>query len=120
MPVNYIPHPIQAIGNQFLPGGRALNTDYQNLTLRPILVIITTQHTTVANNDCRVIYYTGLAGWPVMNWVTSAGYVLAAPIGVALHCSVSFLVAPGEYYHARQDDAGGNVSALNRWWEINL
>ena len=119
MPVNYIPHPIQAIGNQFIPGGRALNTDYRNLTLRPILVIITVWHVTVAANRCRVNFYTGNAGWPFMNWASSGGY-LVAPIGVTTHSTTTLIIAPGEYYYARQDDLGGNVSALNRWWEINL
>lgn len=114
MPVYYIPHPIRAEAFGALP--RAYGVVYQNLRLRPIVVVVTTQHTTVgAGAACRVIGYIDNVTPPATP-CAYAGYLTSVGIGV-LHTVMSFHVPPGWYYQVIQQAAGGNANALNQWWE---
>lgn len=117
MPVQYIPHPLQA--NYTNPVGRALNTVYQNLTLRPIMVLVTCWHV-VGNiaNTCRVIAYIGVPNPPV-TWVGSGGHFVPGALSTT-HSFLTFLVPPGWRYRVVTNDGVGNASQLNLWDEIEL
>lgn len=118
MPVNYIPHPIRALAADVL-GARALGVNYQNATLRPLLVFITCWHVVGnAANACRSVVYLENATPP---WLPAAygGYLNPPGIGT-LHSFQAIMVPPGWYYRIQDLSGVGNVSQLNEWWEINL
>ena len=115
MPVHYIPHPIRAEAYDLIPG-RAYAVVYQNLRLRPIVCVVTSQHTTVgAGAICQVVAYTDPAT-PPANPCGYGGFIVSTGIGVT-HSLISFHVPPGWYYQVLQAAGGGNVNALNEWWE---
>ena len=96
MPVRYIPHPIRADAYDLI-AVRAYGVVYQNLRLRPIVVVVTSQHTTVgAGAACRAIAYIDQVT-PPGNPVGYSGYLVSVGIGV-LHGALSFHVPPGWYY----------------------
>jgi len=118
VPVRYIPHPIRAIINDLIPG-RAYGVVYQNLTLRPIFVIVTSQHTSGGGGQrARAIAYVQNAT-PPTNPCDYSGWLLS-PGAATLHGVCSFFVPPGFYYQVLSDVLGGGANALNEWWEINL
>lgn len=118
MPVNYIPHPIRAIANDLL-GARAYAVTYQNLTLRPLLVFITSWHIVGnAANACRVVGYMENVT-PPWNPIGYGGY-LNPPALATTHSFLGFIVPPGWYYRILDLSGVGNVSQINEWWEINL
>ena len=118
MPVDYIPHPIRAIPNDMI-AARALNVNYQNATLRPLLVDVTTQHTVVAAAICRAIAYLQNVTPPgaARSYV---GWLIAPAAGQTYHGYMAFIVPAGWYYRVQAFNAGGNAIALNEWWETNL
>ena len=117
MPVEYIPHPIKADAYDLI-ATRALNVNYQNTTLRPISVQVTVQFNIVAAAQARAILYIDPTT-PPANASAYCGY-LTAPIGVVFHGYMEILVPPGWYYRVQPFVGGGNVAALNEWWEIHL
>ena len=116
MPVQYIPKPIKA--EQQVIGARAYLVNYQNATLRPIMVVVTSWHITVGAGACRVIGYNGAVN-PAGVWQASGGYFVS-PIGVTNHSLLSFLVPAGYWYRVDNNDIGGNLSQINLWREIQL
>lgn len=115
MPVQYIPHPIRAEAYDLILA-RAYGVVYQNLRLRPIVVVVTSQHTMVgAGALCRTIGYLANVT-PPGNVVGFSGF-LTAPGASVYHGVLVFHVPPGWYYQVLQQAAGGNANALNEWWE---
>lgn len=127
MPVEYIPHPIQAIRNQY-PPGRALDPTlgayvnvYQNLRLRPISVQVSVECLrAVGVNNARYVAYTG-AGPNPADVAGYGGFRGAAGIPPCFaHFYTEFMVAPGQYYRVAMDQGAGNMVALNIWIEVWL
>ena len=125
MPVNYIPHPIQAVrttpARALDPGIGAFINVYQNLRLRPISVQVSISCTkNVVANDARAIGYTGAGANPA-NTEAYAGYRGVAGSSVQYaHFYLEFMVQPGLFYRVAADQGVGNVVALNEWVEIEL
>jgi len=115
VPVKYTPHPIRADAFD-VTGVRAYAGNYQNNRLRPIVVVVTSQHTAVgAGAACRAVGYIDPTT-PAANAVAYSGW-LAAPGAATLHGVLSFHVPPGWYYRVLSLVAGGNANFLNEWWE---
>lgn len=118
MPVRYIPHPIRAEAYDLILA-RAYAGNYQNLRLRPIMVLVTSQHNAVGLGDqARTIAFidpTTPAGAAV-----SYSGMLAAPGACQVQGILVFLVPPGWYYRVLAFVGGGGTNALNEWWEYWL
>lgn len=125
MPVEYIPHPIQAIrttpARALDPNLGAFVNVYQNLRLRPILCQVSVECTkAIVGNDARFVAYTGPGANPA-GVSGYGGYRGLAGSGVQFgHFYTAFLVAPGLYYRVAADQGAGNTVALNIWVEIEL
>jgi len=118
VPVQYIPHPIRAIARDEI-GARAYGVIYQNLNLRPFLVLNTNQHTIGnAANRCRC-YARVDPTTPPGGAIAYSGYLNPPGLGV-LHGFMAFIVPAGNYYDIVSDAGAGNGNALNEWWEIDL
>lgn len=118
MPVEYIPHPIQARAVDQI-AVRAYAGNYQNTTLRPIMVLVTSQHTAGgAGQAARAIGYIDPTT-PAGSAVAYSGWLLSPGAGT-LHGIIVFLVPPGWYYRVLSFVAGGGANALNEWWEYFL
>lgn len=118
MPVNYIPHPIQANSRDEL-GARAYGVTYQNLNLRPFLVLCTSQHTVGnAANQARCYAEIGAAA-PPGNILAYCGHLNPPGLGI-LHGFLAFLVPAGWFYRVISLAGAGNGNALNEWWEVDL
>lgn len=127
MPVEYIPHPIRAVRNQY-PPGRALDPNlgafvnvYQNITLRPISVQVSCECT--RNNvlqNARFVAYTGAGPNPI-DVAAYGGFRGGAGMTPCFaHFYTEFMVGPGLYYRVAADVGAANVVALNIWVEIEL
>lgn len=125
MPVEYIPHPIQAVRTVPVraldPTLGAFVNVYQNLRLRPVSVQVSVECTkAVIGNDARFVAYTGVGANPT----DVSGYGgfrgLAGTAQQFAHFYLEFLVEPGLYYRVAADQGVGNTVALNIWVEIEL
>ena len=125
MPVEYIPHPIQALRTVPVraldPTLGAMVNVYQNLRLRPISVQVSVQcNKLIPANWARFVAYTGAGPNPA----DVAGYGgFWAQAGTAIqhaHFYLEFMVEPGQYYRVAANQGAGNVVALNIWVEIEL
>lgn len=117
MPVRYIPHPIRADAFDLI-GARAYAGNYQNLRLRPIVVVVTSQHTSGGvGSQARAIAYIDPPPGPAANAVGYSGWLNAPGAGRILQGIVSFHVPPGYVYRVLSIVAGGGGNALNEWWE---
>jgi len=121
VPVRYIPHPIRAIPiDGIVVLGRAYGVNYQNATLRPLMVIVTSQHTVGgAGQQARQMGAMDPPPGPAASAVAYGGYLNSPGAGV-LHSQITFIVPAGWFYQIFSLVAGGGVNALNEWWEINL
>ena len=120
MPVEYIPHPIKANAFDRI-AVRAYAGVYQNLTLRPIMVLVTSQHTSGGvGGAARAIAYIDPPPGPGGNAVGYSGWLNTPGAGRVLHGQITFLVPPGWFYRVLSLVAGGGANALNEWWEYEL
>jgi len=127
VPVQYIPHPIQAVYNN-VTGARALDPTpasyinvYQNTTLRPILVIVSCQCAWFAPaNESRYIAYIGAGALPADPAGYSGYWRLPGTQPDYAHFSLTFTVGAGLYYRVAEDAPGANFVILNTWIEVNL
>lgn len=119
MPVEYIPHPIRATVTFPV---RALNTVYQNNRLRPILVIITTNHAWINVNHCRADAYIGPTNPPLL-YIADVGF-FATPGGAVpqnVYHTWNFMVPAGYYYRAGTFvGPPPNAVTLINWTEVEL
>ena len=125
MPVQYIPHPIQALRTipvrALDPTLGAFVNVYQNLRLRPISIQVSVECTkNIVGNNARFVAYTGagpnpadVAGYGGFRGLAGSGTDFA-------HFYIEFMVEPGQYYRVAANQGAGNVVALNIWVEIEL
>lgn len=120
MPVDYRAHPIQAILYDGIAAGtRAYAGNYQNTGLRPIMVLVTSQHTVGgAGQQARAVAYIDPTT-PAASAVAYSGW-LTSPAAAVLHGQCVFMVPPGYYYRVLSFVGGGGANALNEWWEVTL
>ncbi len=111
MPIEYRQEPIKAtITNPV----RALDVVYTNNTMRPLMVLVTCWHVVIAPaQSCRV------AAFVATNWTCSAG-PFVSPGNQTIHSFMAVMVPPGATYEIQTTDAGGNVSVLNIWTEVEM
>jgi len=118
VPVNYTPKPIKA--DVTFPV-RAVNTQYQNLRLRPLLVIVATTLITWAPgvDTARLTALVGAV--PPLAAVDTVAHV--GNVGAIDHihnATLTFIVPPGWYYYALEFLAGGGTNVVLSWTEVEL
>ena len=120
MPVEYLQHPILAAPVNVL-GARVYGGNYQNTTLRPMLVIVGSQHTSGGvGSQARTVAYTD-AAFPPGPTVSYSGWLNAPGIGgTILHGSHVFMVPAGWWYTILSLVAGGGGNDVNSWYEVGL
>lgn len=98
---------------------RAYTTIYQNTTDRPILVLVTSQHTPNAANE-RARAYAAIGTTSPGGSVVGFSGFLDAPGQCVLHGQIAFIVPSKYYYRVISEVTGGAANALNEWFEVEF
>jgi len=119
VPVRYIPHPIRAILNDITVGLAWWPVIYQNVRLRPVLILVTTNHQVVApGQPCFADVHVDVVT-PPMQFAVSTGHIVS-PGNLNDVRNWCFMVPPGYYYTFIDQSAGGNAIFFTAVWEIEL
>ena len=116
MPVQYIPHPIRATITYPV---RALDTTYQNLGLRPILVMVTVSARCNAAvlAQAFVMVLVDPAWPPAINVAATGLPALTRAHDERDYSVISFLVPPGQYYRLMSNVLGVGTTLTAPWWQ---
>jgi len=114
--IAHLPQWIAQVSN--VTGSRALATNYQNTTGRPVLCLVTCSCNAIANGDTA--FATALVGSISPPNVTIArNGITGGPIR-AMYAFVAFAVPANHYYKVNGDVTATGTVSLTHWMEVTL
>lgn len=100
---------------------RAFETVYQNLTGRPLLVIVSAEHNRANQVASQSTYKASVSEeTPPLGTVANAGLAAADNNPEHTTTTLVFPVPRGNYYNVKTYLAGGGAISLISWYEVEL
>ena len=118
MPFGYRKKPVKAVISE---PTRALATEYQNTTGRPLLIIVCTAHSRAAADEKALMYARCANHTPLIaaDKISSVGLFGTGPITTE-YFQITFLVPNQYYYSLVVDTTGSAIVAKDQWFEVEL